>query len=100
MPERAIDRPLRTMCNRYFDFDQVYKETDEHEKHITTSQSISNCILEPSFSKNIMTFQRTVLQLAACSAIAYAQSANIGLGTNPDAQGATEEVTPGAGPNG
>jgi hypothetical protein len=47
-----------------------------------------------------MTFQKVVLQLAACSAIACAQSASIGLGTNPDAQGATEEVTPGAGPNG
>ncbi|KAF2442199.1 glycoside hydrolase family 23 protein [Karstenula rhodostoma CBS 690.94] len=47
-----------------------------------------------------MTFQKTILQLAACSAIVYAQSASIGLGTNPDAQGATEEVTPGAGPNG
>lgn len=37
---------------------------------------------------------------AAAAGLAYAQSADPGLGTNPNAQGATEDVTPGSGPNG
>lgn len=47
-----------------------------------------------------MSFQKALFLLAACSATAFAQSSNTGLGTNPEAQGATEEVTPGTGPNG
>lgn len=41
----------------------------------------------------------TVL-LASCAALSQAQSSNPGIGTNSDAQGATEDVTPGSGPNG
>lgn len=37
---------------------------------------------------------------AAAIAIAEAQSSDPGIGSNPNAQGATEEVTPGSGPNG
>ena len=48
-----------------------------------------------------MTFVKalTVASLALTSTVA-AQSADPGLGVNSKAQGATEEVTPGAGPNG
>lgn len=41
----------------------------------------------------------TVASLALTSTVA-AQSADPGLGVNKNATGATEEVTPGAGPNG
>jgi len=37
---------------------------------------------------------------AAAIAVAKAQSSDPGIGSNPNAQGATEEVTPGSGPNG
>ncbi|PMD16298.1 glycoside hydrolase family 23 protein [Hyaloscypha hepaticicola] len=37
---------------------------------------------------------------AAAIATAKAQSSDPGIGSNPNAQGATEEVTPGSGPNG
>ena len=38
--------------------------------------------------------------VAAAASLARAQSIDPGLGTNPNAQGATEDVTPGSGPNG
>ncbi len=47
-----------------------------------------------------MSFQKTILLLTACAATALAQTGDLGLGTNPEAQGATSDVTPGAGPNG
>ena len=47
-----------------------------------------------------MSFPKSILLFTACAASVFAQSANPGLGTNPDAQGATSEVTPGTGPNG
>lgn len=37
---------------------------------------------------------------ALLTTTAYAQSANPGIGKNPAAEGATEDVTPGSGPNG
>jgi hypothetical protein len=40
-----------------------------------------------------------LISLAIASG-AVAQSENPGLGVNPGAEGATEEVTPGSGPNG
>lgn len=40
------------------------------------------------------------LILATIVRLAGAQSADPGLGVNPEAQGATEDVTPGGGPNG
>ena len=38
--------------------------------------------------------------MLAAIALARAQSIDSGLGTNLNAQGATEDVTPGSGPNG
>lgn len=40
------------------------------------------------------------LVLATIARLASAQSVDPGIGVNPDATGATEDVTPGAGPNG
>jgi hypothetical protein len=40
------------------------------------------------------------LILATIARLVSAQSSDPGIGVNPDATGATEDVTPGAGPNG
>ena len=40
------------------------------------------------------------LILTTIAHLAGAQSVDPGIGVNPEAQGATENVTPGAGPNG
>lgn len=45
-------------------------------------------------------YQNLVLVSLAIASGAVAQSENPGLGKNPAAEGATEEVTPGSGPNG
>jgi hypothetical protein len=42
----------------------------------------------------------SVATILAAISLARAQSSDPGLGTNPNAQGATEDVTPGSGPNG
>lgn len=41
-----------------------------------------------------------LLAALAAAASANAQSANPGLGSNPNAEGATDDVTPSTGPNG
>lgn len=48
----------------------------------------------------IMAPKTALTLLLACAALSNAQSANPGIGTNPNAQGATDDVTPGSGPNG
>ena len=45
-------------------------------------------------------YTNLVAIIAAVAALAEAQSVDPGLGVNPNAQGATEDVTPGSGPNG
>lgn len=42
----------------------------------------------------------TILAALAAAASANAQSADPGVGTNPNAQGATNDTTPSRGPNG
>jgi hypothetical protein len=47
-----------------------------------------------------MTRFTSIATIFAAFSLAHAQSVDPGLGTNPNAQGATEDVTPGSGPNG
>lgn len=47
-----------------------------------------------------MTIFKTATLVALAAALANAQSANPGVGSNPKADGATDEVTSNTGPNG
>jgi hypothetical protein len=47
-----------------------------------------------------MTILKTATVVALAAALANAQSANPGVGSNPKAEGATDEVTSNTGPNG
>jgi hypothetical protein len=50
----------------------------------------------PTMARHIALY----LILATVALLASAQSVDPGIGINPEAQGGTEDVTPGAGPNG
>lgn len=67
----------------------------QNPKHLSSHPQSTSYNLTMAVIKSSL-----LVALAAAAATTHAQSANPGVGTNPKAQGATEQVTPSSGPNG
>jgi uncharacterized Zn-finger protein len=81
---------VKYKCTPKPECSSIVNQLSSQVRHLTPSYQININHMAPKF----------ILLLGAAISLVNAQSSDPGIGTNPNAQGATEDVTPGSGPNG